>query len=421
MLVGSLEELGASPSEIAASPRVSALGWEHFGELVAPISHSLGFAATQEWIDRMRSIPEFSELHGAAVANEIVGGAVSYDLDLTIPGGKLPARGLAMVGVQATHTRRGLMRMLVDEHFRAAKASGVGVSILWASEGVIYRRFGYGIATSTVEINLDRSRRDFAAPLDLEGTFASLSAEEALDTLPEIWDTARLQTPGFLSRSREWWSERRLSDGGVRGDSAAPLRRLLLTVDDHPAAYALVRQHPRWSEHFLPTGELRVEELVAVSEPAEAAMWQFVFALDLVENVRAVVAPDTQLLFRLADSRRLRMTTRDGLWLRVIDVQRALERPYASEIRVTFALEDVQCPWNSGVWAIDGSKGSVEQTTSRAELTISPPALASVYLGGFRFGQLRAGGLVVEHVPGAIARADALFSSARAPWCPEIF
>ena len=48
-------------------------------------------------------------------------------------------------------------------------------------------------------------------------------------------------------------------------------------------------------------------------------------------------------------------------------------------------------------------------------------ALGSVYLGGFTFGQLVRGGRVEELRRGAAARADAMFGTDRAPWCPEIF
>jgi hypothetical protein len=48
-------------------------------------------------------------------------------------------------------------------------------------------------------------------------------------------------------------------------------------------------------------------------------------------------------------------------------------------------------------------------------------ALGSVYLGGFTFSQLARGGRVEELRRGAIARADAMFATERAPWCPEIF
>jgi predicted acetyltransferase len=48
-------------------------------------------------------------------------------------------------------------------------------------------------------------------------------------------------------------------------------------------------------------------------------------------------------------------------------------------------------------------------------------ALGSAYLGGFTFAQLARAGRMEELRAGALERADALFRSDRAPWCPEIF
>ena len=48
-------------------------------------------------------------------------------------------------------------------------------------------------------------------------------------------------------------------------------------------------------------------------------------------------------------------------------------------------------------------------------------ALGSVYLGGFTWTQLARALRVDEVRRGAIARADALFHTGPAPWCPEIF
>ncbi len=56
-----------------------------------------------------------------------------------------------------------------------------------------------------------------------------------------------------------------------------------------------------------------------------------------------------------------------------------------------------------------------------AELRMDIRDLASAYLGGFSFAQLAAAGLVDELAPGAVERADSLFRTARAPWCPQVF
>ena len=56
-----------------------------------------------------------------------------------------------------------------------------------------------------------------------------------------------------------------------------------------------------------------------------------------------------------------------------------------------------------------------------ADLALEVSDLAGPYLGGFTFRELQRAGRVVELRDGAVARADKLFRSDVAPWCPEIF
>ena len=66
-------------------------------------------------------------------------------------------------------------------------------------------------------------------------------------------------------------------------------------------------------------------------------------------------------------------------------------------------------------------RGGVEKTTAEADLASDVASLGCVYLGGFTFAQLERSIRVKELRAGAIARADSMFRSDRAPWCPELF
>jgi predicted acetyltransferase len=67
------------------------------------------------------------------------------------------------------------------------------------------------------------------------------------------------------------------------------------------------------------------------------------------------------------------------------------------------------------------ARAGVEKTTAEADLACDVASLGCVYLGGFTFAQLARSMRVKELRAGAIARADAMFHSDRAPWCPELF
>src|SRR5262249_52457520 len=109
-----------------------------------------------------------------------------------------------------------------------------------------------------------------------------------------------------------------------------------------------------------------------------------------------------------------------GLWVRLVDVGAALSaRGYARDGRVTFAVSDAFCPWNEGTWTLEG--GTAKRSRRRPDLRLDVTALGATYLGGFSFVQLARAGVVEEASRGAAPRADALFATDRAPWCPEIF
>jgi predicted acetyltransferase len=111
---------------------------------------------------------------------------------------------------------------------------------------------------------------------------------------------------------------------------------------------------------------------------------------------------------------------RDGLWVRLVDVEGALSRrSYSAPEAVVIEIRDAFCPWNQGRWSV-GPDG-VARTDHPRELACDVTTLGSVYLGGFTWAQLARAGRVEELHGGAIRRADALFRTDGAPWCPEIF
>jgi predicted acetyltransferase len=151
-------------------------------------------------------------------------------------------------------------------------------------------------------------------------------------------------------------------------------------------------------------------------------IWRFLLAVDWMEEIEGRLLPtDTSLRHRLAHPRKLGMRLEDGIWLRLVDVRAALEaRSYAADGRLTLeVVSDPQFPDNVGAWTIEG--GSVRRARRRPDVRLDVQALASVYMGGFSFAELVAGERLEEVTRGGAARADELFRTPRAPWCPEIF
>src|SRR5262249_55044887 len=94
-------------------------------------------------------------------------------------------------------------------------------------------------------------------------------------------------------------------------------------------------------------------------------------------------------------------------------------RSYASNGSLVLEIDDAFFPPCSGRFAIED--GRAARTTAAADLALDAASLGSVYLGGFTFADLARRGSVMELVPGAIRRADEMFRTDRAPYCPEQF
>jgi predicted acetyltransferase len=168
-------------------------------------------------------------------------------------------------------------------------------------------------------------------------------------------------------------------------------------------------------------GNVFVVEAMGATPEATYAIWRYLFGIDWLARLKASFLPvDHPMLLSLAEPRRLNFLLREGIWIRLIDIGAALSaRSYASDDAVVIDLTDEFCPWNAGRWRI--ARGGAERTTVEADLACEVQSLGCVYLGGFSFAELLRALRVKELREGAIARADALFRTDRAPWCPVLF
>jgi len=226
--------------------------------------------------------------------------------------------------------------------------------------------------------------------------------------------------PGMLGRKRTWWELRILFEPPGGGSEGGPKRFVVLEKDGRPEGYAIYRHKPKW-ENGVSNSELEVIEAIAHDGRPTAELWRYLFDIDWAARITAWLLPvDHPLFFLLATPRRMRYRVFDGVWARLVDVGAALSaRGYATDGTVVFDVIDEFCSWNEGRWRL--SDGRAKRTKASAQLRCDVSALGSVYLGGFSFSELVRGGRVEEVRRGAAARADAMFASNRAPWCPEIF
>jgi predicted acetyltransferase len=347
----------------------------------------------------------------------IVAGTGIFTRRLTIPGGEAPLAGVTLVGVRPTHRRRGLLttlmkRQLADIH----ETGGEALAALWASEPVIYGRFGYGWASTAAQMTVykrdARLRRTSDRQVDL------FPAADALEPMQRIFETVRPTVVGMLDREGPWWQDR-LRDHEDDRDGAQSLRAAV--AGD---AYALYAVKPRFDDDR-PAGEVIVRELVAADDDSRAAVWGFLLGLDLTTKLTWEMAPaDDPFPHMLGNAADVQAWVAPALWVRLVDVPRALsERSYAQPFEVVLEVADDVCPWNAGRWALrwDGSSATCAGTATPAGLELGAAELGAAYLGGTRLEQLARAGRVRELRSGALAAASRAFQGDHAPWCPEIF
>jgi predicted acetyltransferase len=402
------------------SIEIRAIRPDEFPVSAAPISHYFGRTPTQDFVDRFEALLPPDRMHAAFENGAIVGSGGAFPFETSVPGGFVRAAGVTMVGVLPTHRRRGVFLGLMRTQLEDVHERGEPMAYLWASDDTLYPRFGYGIASFTGSIDIPRDRAAFYRDFEPAGAIRLVGVEEAIEPFSAIQRRAAAHYPGMFIRTPEWWRNKRLSDPEWTREGGGELTLALLELEGRPAAYAIYRLHFS-TDRGIPRGFTNAIEAVGDSPEATRAIWRFLLDIDWMDRVRAGLLPlDHELFLLLREPRRLHFNYRDGLWVRIVDVEAALNaRTYKPGEPVTVEVADELCPWNAGVWQL-GPEGA-SRSTSEPELRVDVSVLGSAYLGGFTFGELARAGRIEVLADGALDRADALFRADRYPWCPEIF
>ena len=379
---------------------------------------SIGFGESGAWFDRGKEYASTS-LDRTLVGfdgDTVVTTSRNYPFELTLPGGAIvKSAGLSAVTVSPTHTRQGLLRAMLSELFDEAVAHGEVLSMLTASEGNIYERFGYGVTTRAARVRLDIKEVEFARPAP-GGRFRLLEPDEARKVQPEVFDRMRRAYPGALSRQAEWWCEQYEPDIGTRFDV------LYESPQGSVDGYVMYGVKEHWN-HMGGAHRLTAPDFVAVTRDAEHALWRYLCDVDLVGTVICPQLPlDSPLPWLLDSARAMRVESlHDYVWHRLLDVPGTLgARTYAVAGRVVLQIDDPvrQGGAADGTFAVEGGPDGAEVSSTKDEpdLSCGIAAASAAWLGGVRWSDLARAGLVEEHTDGALARADAMFASSPLPF-----
>lgn len=383
--------------------------------------------AVESEAERERGLFEPERSIGAFDGPRLVGSAIGISFRMSVPGGVEPVFGVTGVAVRQTHRRRGILRSLMTRQLTDLHEAGrEPVAVLGASESAIYGRYGYGCASTESTFTLRAGESAFVpgAPSDPGLRLRGATPAEALPEMTKVFDAWLGTRPGAFARDEAWWSVL-VGDPEYRRNGFGPLRCVLAEDASGPRGYALFTTRESDDEDGLPDGRLVVRELFGLDPAAYAAVWAHVLNRDLVRTVTVPGRPaDDPLLRLLADPRRARARTTDGLWARLVDVDRALAaRRYLTPVDATIAVRDEVCPWNAGTWRLRAGADGAEcvRTDAAPDVTLPTAALGAAYFGGTRLLTYGEAGLAEEHRPGALRALSMAFGWEPSPWSPTEF
>jgi predicted acetyltransferase len=346
---------------------------------------------------------------------ELIGTARSFDSELLVPGGRwLPMAAVTGVGVRQDRTRRGVLSELMRAQLREFAGRGVAVASLYATEGPIYGRFGYGVATFGKSYNVNRHRARLRPDAPAGGEISLLGLEESIEQLPKLYNELTHSRPGAMVRPSYSWP----SFAGYARRSDQAVHTAVHRGRHGVEGFAYYSAGP--GAENISVAEI---QLMHTTTPAAfAGLWRFLLGLDLIDRVKANLRPTDEPLELILEDRRRAEPSKvdDATWLRLVDVEAALAaREYTGAGSVVLEVADTLLPGNHGRYRV--AADGVERTTAEPGLRLRVEELSMLYLGSCRASSLAAAGRLEVADPSALTTADLLFSTRVSAWCGTFF
>ena len=361
-------------------------------------------------------------------SDELAGVYTSYDMAVTAPGPldtvtPLPMAGLSWVSVHPDRRRRGVLRKMITHHFAQLHEQGVALSGLHAAEVGIYGRFGYGISSLELVLELERGAV-FTAP-SLEDSVSRVTtrlvkadSDDAARLVHDLHLSCAEDALGAVTRP-ERMARPEFVDLPLTRQGREPWQVLIAYVDGQPAGYAVFSRQSKWTD-FRAKGTVAVCEMAAIDPKTYLTLARRLVDFDLTASISINGrAADDPLVWWAGGPRGLGVKTFDSLWLRLIDVGAALiERGYSSPCDIVLDVVDPTCPWNQRVWRLtvdNDGVGTCQPTSDEANVRLPVQALGAAYLGSRSIATQAHQGLVTELTPGAVRLLSLVMRCDREP------
>lgn len=382
-----------------------------------------GYEAKDEDREVFEARIEYGRSSAAFDGTTMVGTTGAFSYRMAVPGGgDLAVAGVTGVTVASTHRRRGVLTAMMRDQLSGVAERGEPVAALWASESIIYGRFGYGVAILGADAEIDRTHTAMRVEAPATGRVRALAIDEARRVVPPLHLGAGRGVPGWIPRRDADWTDYFYDPEHWR-DGASALRFVAYEREGEAAGYVRYRVKPKWEDAH-PQYTLIIGDLQALDGEAYAELFRFAFGVDLVTTIkmwnRRVREPLTSLL---AEPRRLRRRLADQIWLRIVDVPAALAaRRYSMEGSLVFEVRDDFGGYAGGRYRLTGGPDGAEcvRTGDEPDITLSVADLSASYLGDARFVSRGWSGWI-DGDPDALILANRMFGWHVDPWCTTHF
>ncbi len=350
--------------------------------------------------------------------DQCVGNVGAFHFDTVAPGGaRLATAGVTRVGVLPTHTRQGALTRMMHRLLELERSEGRPLASLRASEAVIYRRYGFGVAGDAASVKLEARRMRPIGGVGA-GSFRILRPDDIVATVQPLYDGFPHRA-GAVSRSASMWKRYLANAVDAKKGNFVVVHSNSDGIDNGYVHYSL-----QWTDHHFHEnlGLAKVFDLFAATPAAELALWDYVASISLVRTIEAECRPvDDLIRHAIHDRRGYELSHRwDEQWLRLLDVETALRaRTYGIGDPITLLVTDPLFNDNTDTFSI--SNAGVERVSGPADLAVPIDALSAAYMGSAEWTTLLAAGRLSAGTIDAATRADALFSVSPGTWSGSMF
>ena len=235
--------------------------------------------------------------------------------------------------------------------------------------------------------------------------------------MPEIYARVTAGIPGtMIRRQRDW--DHIFKDTGAKRDGKTVMRYAVYEQDGIGRGYARFRNTEHWRDMHA-EGEVEVFELLAADAIAHAELWRFIASIDLISKIKVRgTRPHSRIATLLEDPRRLRSTSGESIWVRLLDASAALAaRRYSVPGELVIEIDDPM-GYAVGRFALSGGPdgATATPTKSDADIRLSAESIGSAYLGAPRIAELAWAGRV-EGDDDAVALLDLMMRWSEEPHC----